>query len=206
LGDETGRRARRRAEKTGTEPEGLGECEWRDTCVQNWESVNGGTRVFRRAPPRDSNIADAAKSSAPGTSSGQKIGLRSYKQNTNLSRGSRCAAVGQPCGACAPPRLLDRRLALWRRGRRYSNFALPIKSARPLFLSRRNLACCFFFIGVCNFQAAYSVFLYYRRVVQVLRGGQCVCILVTCAYSRTYHWLRVEKERKHVSVMSTSSE
>ena len=37
-------------------------------------------------------------------------------------------------------------------------FPLPIKSARPLALlfSRRNLACCFFFIGVCNFQAAYS--------------------------------------------------
>ena len=72
------------------------------------------------------------------------------------ARGSRRAAVGQPCGACAPPRLLDRRLALWRRGRRYSNFALPIKSARPLLFSRRNLAGCFFFIGVCNFQAAYS--------------------------------------------------
>ena len=47
-------------------------------------------------------------------------------------------------------------VALWRRGRRYSNFALPIKSARPLLFSRRILGCCFFFIGVCNFQAAYS--------------------------------------------------
>ena len=30
------------------------------------------------------------------------------------------------------------------------------KSTRPLLFRRRNLACCFFFIGVCNFQAAYS--------------------------------------------------
>ena len=41
------------------------------------------------------------------------------------ARGARLS-VNQPCGACAPPRLLDRRLALWRRGRRYSNFALPL--------------------------------------------------------------------------------
>ena len=56
--------------------------------------------------------------------------------------GARGAAVGQPRGACAPRKLLDRRLHC-ERGRRYSNFALPIKSARPLLFSRRNLACCF---------------------------------------------------------------
>ena len=39
-------------------------------------------------------------------------------------------------------KLLDRRLHC-ERGRRYSNFPLPIKSARPLLFSRRNLACCF---------------------------------------------------------------
>ena len=56
--------------------------------------------------------------------------------------GARGAAVGQPRGACAPRKLLDRRLHC-ERGRRYSNFALPIKSARPLLFRRRNLACCF---------------------------------------------------------------
>ena len=45
-------------------------------------------------------------------------------------------------GAGAPRKLLDRRLHCERR-RRYSNFPLPIKSARPLLFSRRNLARCF---------------------------------------------------------------
>ena len=42
-------------------------------------------------------------------------------------------------------------------------------------------------------------FLYYRRVVQVLRGGS-VYSCNMCVFS--YHWLRVEKERKHVHCVS----
>ena len=40
-------------------------------------------------------------------------------------------------------------------------------------------------------------FLYYRRVVQVLRGGSMYSCKM-CVFSS--HWLRVEKERKHASV------
>ena len=62
-------------------------------------------------------------------------GVRVAARGTGGARG---AAVGQPRGACAPRKLLDRRLHC-ERGRRYSNFPLPIKSARPLLFSRRNL-------------------------------------------------------------------
>ena len=69
---------------------------------------------------------------------------------------------------------------------------------RPSFaFSPPKLACCFFYrrlqLPSCVF------FLYYRRVVQVLRGGSMYSCKM-CVFSS--HWLRVEKERKHVVISS----
>ena len=72
---------------------------------------------------------------------------------------------------------------------------LLCRSKAPVlcFLAAEILACCVFLYR--RLQLPSCVFLYYRRVVQVLRGGS-VYSRNMCVFS--YHWLRVEKERKHV--------
>ena len=70
------------------------------------------------------------------------------------------------------------------RSKKRPSFAFsPPKFSLLFFLYRRlQLPSCVFF-------------LYYRRVVQVLRGGSMYSCKM-CVFSS--HWLRVEKERKHV--------
>ena len=139
---------------------------WRGPCAALRKAAGGegasGASTGRHAPPALFFLAVPAGSvcgvgeAAVALYCMPRRVARGARVAARGTGGARGAAVGQPRGACAPRKLLDRRLHC-ERGRRYSNFPLPIKSARPLLFSRRNLACCFFFfIGVCNFQAAYS--------------------------------------------------